>query len=904
MINQIPKRISTKTLAILLSIIMIVSLAITISALPAASAHTPAWQIPTYAFIVAAPNPIGVGQTMVVYFWLDQVFGAGFELNSFAALENSYRFQNYNLTIILPDGKVQTTIFPVVSDPTSSQYTKFTPTEVGNYTLIFTFPGQAYAQYPGDYNPSSVLVNDTYLPSSASTTLTVQQTPIPEAIGSSPLPSEYWTHPIYGLNTDWWTISSNWLGEGSPVNSATGSGVITGFGQAQLQRYPGDAVGPTTSHVMWTKPLEFGGVVGGNNFPTQGVAYFEGSAYNNRFVDPIIMGGYLYYTEPISFTGTPGGLSSAPYGPTDCVDLRTGQLIWSRTDIPALSFGYIYDLYDPNQHGVYPPILFTSNFGEAFDAYTGDWLFNVTGVPSGTAAQGPQGEQLIYNMANAGTAANPDWRLGEWNSSKLWTYNWLLGTSLSPSISGTVDASISNPSNPNDRYDWNVSIPWANTITSPVTELAVFYNNMMLCINGTYPTAVGALQTPSSTPYTYFAVNLNATKGPIGTILWTQAYNPPAGNLTVTFGGADPTVNVFIEGYKETTQWIGYSLTTGQKIWGPTASQTAFDYYGNPVLPYDVSQVAYGKLYSSAFGGILYCYDLTSGKLLWTYGNGGPGNSTNSGFNTPYGDYPTFIQAVGNGIIYLASTEHTITDPIYKGAMARAVNATNGQEIWTLSDYTGEFNYISYAIADGYATWFNGYDDSVYSVGQGPSATTVTAPDLSAAFGQRVVIKGTVMDVSAGTQQTQQKADFPNGVPVSSDASMTAWMGYVYQQQPMPTNFTGVPVTIDVLDSNGNYRNIGTATTTATGSYSFTWTPDIPGSFQVIATFHGNNAYWGSYAQTASDVMQEKATPAPTSVSGSNTATTSDLLMYMSVSVIAIIIAIAIVGLLLYRKHP
>ena len=43
-------------------------------------------------------------------------------------------------------------------------------------------------------------------------------------------------------------------------------------------------------------------------------------------------------------------------------------------------------------------------------------------------------------------------------------------------------------------------------------------------------------------------------------------------------------------------------------------------------------------------------------------------------------------------------------------------------------------------------------------------------------------------------------------------------MGYVYQQQPLPNNFTGVPVTIDVMDSNGNYRNIGTATTDATGT--------------------------------------------------------------------------------------
>ena len=95
---------------------------------------------------------------------------------------------------------------------------------------------------------------------------------------------------------------------------------------------------------------------------------------------------------------------------------------------------------------------------------------------------------------------------------------------------------------------------------------------------------------------------------------------------------------------------------------------------------------------------------------------------------------------------------------------------------------------MSYAIADGYATCFNGYDDSVYSVGQGPSATTVTAPDAGLTAGHNVVIQGTVMDISAGTQQTEQKADFPNGVPVASDASMSiGWATFTSNNQYQPT---------------------------------------------------------------------------------------------------------------------
>ncbi len=955
--------VKNKIAAIVIAIFLTLSIGASIMLIPTASAHNPPITIPTYAYISASPNPVGVGQQVTIYMWLNQVFGyyaaAGATTTAdYAQVTNNYRFQNYNLTIIAPDGTTNSTIFSYIADPTSDQYLLYTPTQTGTYQLIFTFPGQAYNQTTpggsGTYDPASVLIGDTYAPSSANTTMTVQQAPIPAATGSSPLPTQYWTYPIYGENTYWYTISSNWLGSGSPVSSATGYGGLS-FATAYptssaIQAYPGDAVGPLTSHVMWTYPVEEGGVVGGNEFTSggsypgnpQGVGYFEGSAYNNRYINPIILDGNIYYTEPVTLTGPSSG-------PTVCQSLQTGQIIWSSTQIPALSFGYIYNVWSVDQHGVYPAILFTANFARAFDAFTGDPLFNVTGVPSGTIAQGPSGEQLRYVLTNDGTTASPAYYLGEWNSSRLWETvenPWSLAVVDNPTLyndstsSGAAlttgqsqEANVTEPalgavagnnnnepatsnyvvygnvvnvSNALYSYDWNVSTPALNTMTTAPTILAALAGNVLLCKNGTYPVATATSVTGafSSTPYTYFAVNLNATRGPIGEILWWNTITP-SGTVSVSFGGVNPTVNVFVEAYRETTQFVGYSLTTGQEIWGPTAPQAAFDYYGSPGAGTIVSQLAYGKLYSSAFAGILYCYDLTNGNLLWTYGNGGEGNSTNAGLNTPYGDYPTFINAVGNGVIYTVTTEHTIIDPIYKGALARAINATTGAEIWTLSDYTGEFTQTSYAIANGYATFFNGYDDQVYSVGQGPSATTVTAPQTAVTAGANVVIQGTVMDISAGTQQTQQKADFPNGVPCASDASMSAWMSYVYQQQPMPTNFTGVTVSIDATDPNGNFVHLGDATTDAKGLFTFTWTPpSVPGSYLVTATFAGTNGYWGSSAETGMTVQNAAATPAPTATPASNLATSSELTLGIAAAVIAIIIAIAIVGLLLLRKKP
>jgi len=839
-------QIEKKFLAIALALVLFASIAASTMLVQPTTAHTPSWNIPTFAYIQISPNPVGVGQQVNVVFWLDKVFDPS------TALTNTWRFHNYKLTITDPDGVVTTKTFDYISDPTSSQYTTFTPDKVGTYTFNFTFPGQDYNTY--DHNPNSQLVNDTYLPSSASTTLTVTTEQLAAPIYSYPLPSEYWTRPIYGENNDWWSVSSNWLGMGAPGYAGFDAPL------ANQQVNPGDAIGPLTSHIMWTKPLQSGGVVGGNNFAIQGDTYFEGSAYNQRYANPIILNGKIYYTEPISFINAPnsGFFNPGPFGPTDCVDLQTGQLIWSRSDVPPLSFGYVYSLQDPNQHGVYPAILFTSNFARAFDADTGDALFNVTNVPSGTQVFGPQGEILRY-VISSGTPGNPAYYLAEWNSSKLWDYtgNW-------PVATGTIDGGTSN------RYDWNISLPWA---TSSLTVTNAFYNNMLICYSGTLPSysAFMGMVSTSSSPYTYYGVNLNASKGAVGTALWQNTIQPPAGNVTVLAGGADPTTGVFVEAYKETMQWVGYSMATGKQVWGPTASQTAFDYYGNTGISYVQGVIAYGKLYSCQYGGILYCYDLTNGNLLWTYGTGGEGNSTFSGFYSAYNHYPTFIAAVGNGAIYLITSEHTATNPIYKGALARTVNATDGSEIWTLSDYTsylaGPFSSPgSYAIADGYATFFNGYDNQIYSVGRGPSATTVQAPQTQITAGEKVVIQGTVMDIAAGTKQTQQAADFPNGVPVSSDASMKDWMGYVYQQKPAPTNFTGVQVTLMALDPNNNYITLGSATTDENGLYHFTWTtPNVPGDYTVYAVFNGNNGYWGSKAETNMVVAESpQATVTPT----------------------------------------
>ncbi|HLN89401.1 MAG TPA: PQQ-binding-like beta-propeller repeat protein [Candidatus Binatia bacterium] len=869
-----------KTATIILAIFLTISTVASTALIPMATAHTPSWQIPTFAYIQAIPDPIGVGQTTIIYMWLNKLIDG-------TSLLNNVRFHNYHLTITAPDGTVTTKDFPIVTDPTSNVGYGFAPDQAGTYKLDFSFSGQKYTDY--DYVATSAFINDTYLPSSASTTMTVQQEPIfsPQ---DSPLPTSYWTRPIYGLNSNWYAVSSNWLGTGSPGYYAWSTGTFGGNlgGNGEILNGGDNLIGPLTGHIMWTKPLQDGGIVGGNQSSVLGNSWFEGSAYQQRYGNPIIVNGKLYYTNPVSFSGPSSGA-------TNCVDLQTGQVLWSRTDVPALSHAYVYDVQDPNQHGTYPAILFTSSW-RAFDAFTGNPLFNVTNVPSGYRLRGVNGEILIYQLRNYGTTANPNYYLLQWNSSNLWTGQYS-GASTSPSVIPPItDGSDSR------MYDWNISLPDLKTSATPVAALLF---DRIIFFNGTLPsTGDPFMGTLSSTPYTYFAVNINLKTGAngTGTILWRQTLSPPPNNITVLEGGFDPINRIFTEQWRETMQFIGYSMDTGQKVWGPTAGQKALDYYGSPGSGSLAETIAYGKIYSMAYAGILYAYDASNGNLLWTYGNGGLGNSTQGGFEVP-GNYPTFINAIGNGVIYMVTTEHTVETPIPKGSLARAVNATTGEEIWTLSDYTGEFLAFSYAIADGYATWFNGYDNQIYVVGRGPSQTTVTTPHAGLAFGQPVVITGSVTDIATGTKQTQVAGNFPNGVPASSDASMREWMGFVYQQQPEPTNFTGVEVQLAVLDANGNHYPIGTATTDPSGTYRFTWTPTIPGDFTVFANFAGTNGYWPSYAEDGFTVMKEPtATVAPTQAPASMADT---YILPIGVAIIVVIIVIgAVLALLIVRKRP
>jgi hypothetical protein len=128
---------------------------------------------------------------------------------------------------------------------------------------------------------------------------------------------------------------------------------------------------------------------------------------------------------------------------------------------------------------------------------------------------------------------------------------------------------------------------------------------------------------------------------------------------------------------------------------------------------------------------------------------------------------------------------------------------------------------------------------------------------------------------------------------------MDAWMEYIFHDRPKPADATGVPVKLHAIDPNGNYVPIGTVTSDLTGVYGLKFTPQVPGTYQIVANFEGSNSYGPSTAQTYMAVGEAPATPVPTSTSNSETNIESAILTYTIAAAIAIIIAIAIVGTIL-----
>jgi hypothetical protein len=615
-------------------------------------------------------------------------------------------------------------------------------------------------------------------------------------------------------------------------------------------------IGPESAHVVWKRELTQAGILGGDyGVEDTSAGIFGGMGMGG---DPSTY-GFAYIAHAGSAyqliakyakTLINGTYYDAPTNVWQRYDVRTGEVIWENTVMANQVPRYIeYNIGAIPSGGGFPTHVTEVNFvyigGSRLIKYrasTGLVNTNVSISPLTSGTYYMNGYALSTQTINA-TAGQ--YRLINWTT---------LGTTSS--LASRIVSNIS----------WPIS-------SLPATT--------------DYNVGIAAQVVNWQRAGIYYAINVTGISLKTGDVLWRNTiYEAEYSGSTDIADHGKIAVLTLNKGF------FAMNLYNGKLEWESEPMDYPWDAAG--FGGYSV-QSAYGLLYRQAYSGI-YAFNWTNGKIVWKYE--APADYP---YETPYTNeagetmYSWNIGAnIADGKMYAYNTEHSATVPITRGWKFHCINATTGERIWQVaipgaaSKHTPDIGpihdgYVELLSSDGYMYWF----------GKGKSATTVTAPDIAAPLGTAMLIKGTVLDQSPAQPDT----------PCVSKDSVAAWMEHVHIQRDLPANVTGVPVTLAAIDSNGNVVDIGTVTTNGYyGTFSYAWTPEIEGTYTVMASFAGDESYGSSSAATALTVGPAPASPTPTPEPPE--AAPDNTPLYILAATIAIIIAVAIVGMLILRKRP
>ncbi len=524
-------------------------------------------------------------------------------------------------------------------------------------------------------------------------------------------------------------------------------------------------------------------------------------------------------------------------GMIHCIDINAGEELWATPG--SYSVGTI-DYTD----GAFNPVLFDFGSGDKFikyDALTGAVLLNITGVSgfcdnpfiSGTEYCGFV-NPYVYIRQSAGT-------------------NFYL---LKLDTSGTSPDIES-------RIVWNASIPIG--VFDPADWGKTVYFGFGIVIDG--DVLFYGLSRYSD------AAAFNTTTGEV---LWSKPiiWDPEVGDEVLMFEGNPMMLgaaygNVYMP--QVGRQYRAVNLTTGDNAWLSELT----DYPWGNFWAYGVG-IGYDQVYGMSYAGV-YAFNASTGKINWHYSTG------DSGMETPYGTWPfgSAGPVVADGKVYAPTTEHSPT-LYYRGQQLHCIDAYSGTKVWSIMGY-----YAMSAVAEGKVFGTNAYDGCSYCFGKGETATTVSVQNNLVAKGESILIEGTVLDMSPAQE----------GTAAISDASMSDWMEYLHMQQPLPMDTTGVAVSINAVAPDGQYINIGTATSNTDGKYALLFTPTLEGTYEIIATFEGSESYYSSHVTTYLGVgpaaPTEQIEPEPTPEPEAPVITTE-------VAIIAAVAVVAVIGIAAY----
>ena len=853
--------LKNKTKITTITLVLIYALSALIVAIqPAAAQETQA----TYPFLGAVPNPVGKGQTVLFHVGIFQ------QLTSV-----QMGWTDMSITIERPDG-VTDTISDIKTDSTGGTGKTYTPNIVGTYYCQAHFPQQVIEEgktAPGIELGTVMLASD-----SAVVELEVTEEPVTYYPGHG-LPTEYWTRPIDAQLREWADVTGNWLEASSSTQTVLG----------------GNAEAPETAHILWTKEIYQGGVAG-----MEGVApgaatdqmgpewsFSHGDAYEGKWTNRIIIDGILIYLHrtndlPLYYTA---------------VDVRTGEEMWKKVimDNRTISGAFNLRWAGYNHHAVYPYFwVAVGSDWYFFDPYLGEWEFTIENIPSGTTLYDDNGWLYRVNV-NGETGDSYIWSMVDFvepfGEDSPNAGSWLPGGSFYGYRHRTLDAAEEE----NGTLTEMAQRGYISEFTVDVSQCP----GIELTGRSSVIRAMGWDDKIFGLQYGLDAIKtwaISLESGHEGAILFSETWAGPAwwdeGKVQFEFNTVSLEDGAAILWVHDTLQYYCFSTNTGEYMWGPTEGEYYMNYYGwtelgeRPPLIYD------GKFYSTGAGGVVYCYDLTDGSIIWTYEA-----------EDPYQEYLfannwwQFFFWITDDKLYSAHMEHSTIEPMPRGAPFYCFDAQTGDVIWKAD---GLFRSTRWGgrgiIGDSVMVTFDTYDNRLYAVGKGQSALTLVGPPATIQ-NTAVTLHGTLMDVSPGcSSDANLQIRFPNGVPVVSDASMSDWMLYVWKNFERPADATGVTVKIEVVDPDNEYSEVGTTSSDAYGNWAFAFCPEKPGTYTIIATFAGSGGYYGS-TQTTYLTVTEAMETEPTTVDFTDVnsridSQTTYILILIVLVIISIIIAI------------
>ena len=727
--------------------------------------------------------------------------------------------------------------------------------EPGNYTLQAIYNGEDY-RYNQEYRR--------YSPSASEIiTLEIREGFWKQQHPGHTLPTEYWSRPVDSQLREWYILMGSWLQQ-KPRNT----NLFAPYNDA-----------PTTAHILWSTPVGDtpAGLSGG---ATGDIGFQSGDAYEGKFSDSIIVAGVLYYNRYVS---------NSPRQTVVAVDLHTGETLWERDyDFGSrrVSRGQIFNYISENNRGTWAYLWMVSGTNMfALDPVTGDLIYNMTNVPSGTFYIGPSGEMLKYRAVNHGTVANPHWYLQQWNS----TYVVLSQARQAGRWGSQIQGQTFNA----NCFDVNVSlsgtfVPGQTTTGAPsgtsqiANPIAAFPCDRVIFGNVSRAgvTLTGITLDPESLGYPLFSNRFTAATGD-----WTSFTSVTATGTDTQSGWAafsnDPYIGVFWT--KEDRINHVFSIETGRLLWESEPQNFADSWGGATSNSSPEKIIVYGKLIEGSGGGIIYCYNATTGVLDWTFEQ--KDKYMESYHRENWWAIPCFVSS---GMVFFGYQVHSTQVPMPRGAPFYALDVETGKVVWQID---GAFRQSAWGgramIGDSIIVTMDTYDQLIYGVGKGPSKTTVTSSNAVTTAGSTVLISGTVMDISPATEQHEAQKRFPMGVPAVSDESMSNWMLYVYKNFARPEDTVGVKVTVFAQQGDDHVIDIGTTVSDASGRFAIPWTPpaDATGNWDIYAYFDGSGAYWGSWTKSEMVVLEAPVVVEPE---------TPPYGWYIAGAVIVIIVAIAI----------